>query len=80
MSHDVDAARESVAKMAGFDAHDNVLVIIAHDESLVDVVGMFPEVSANQWRSRGWKHKGMWKFSADYEPVARKKAEAKPEL
>ena len=43
IAKDVEAARESVIKMSEFDASEDVFTVIAHDQSLVDVVGTFPE-------------------------------------
>lgn len=49
---DVEDARESVEKMSEFDTYENVLTVIAHDQSLVDVVGCFPIRYVNRdWSS-----------------------------
>lgn len=64
-AHDVEAARESVAKMGEFDAREDVLTVIAHDESMVDVVGTFPQTAANGWKSKQWREKGLWRFLGD---------------
>lgn len=42
-ARDVEAARVSVGKMSEFDAHGNVFTVVAHDASLLDVVGIFPK-------------------------------------
>ena len=63
---DVVQARDSVAKMSEFDASENVFTVIAHDQSLVDVVGFFPRRSANEWKREGWREKGMWRFLKDF--------------
>ena len=70
-SHDVDVARDSVSKMSEFDAHANVLMMIAHDDSMVDVVGTFPHTLANGWKGKGWREEGLWRFLVDYEPAVR---------
>ena len=64
-AHDVKAAMESVTKLGEFDAHENILCMIAHDDTMVTVVGTFPNALANDWKSKGWREKGMWKFLAD---------------
>ena len=75
-AHDVKAAMESVAKMGEFDAHENILCMIAHDDTMVNVVGTFPNTLANDWKSKGWREKGMWKFLADVgEAVEAKESE-----
>ena len=72
-AHDTRAARESVTKMGEFDARENVLTMIAHDDTLVNVVGTFPTTLANDWKSRGWREKGMWKFLGDLGEAAERK-------
>ena len=64
-AHDMQAARDSVTKMGEFDAHENILTMIAHDDTMVNVVGTFPKTTANDWKSKGWREKGMWKFLGD---------------
>ena len=65
-AHNVGAARDSVRKMGAFDAHENILTMIAHDDTMVNVVGTFPDRLANDWKSQGWRQKGMWKFLKDF--------------
>lgn len=64
-AYDIKAARDSVTKLGEFDAHENILTMIAHDDTMVNVVGTFPNTLANDWKSKGWREKGMWKFLAD---------------
>ena len=64
-AHNIEAARESITKLGEFDAQDNVLTMIAHDDTMVNVVGTFPDTLANDWKSRGWREKGMWRFLGD---------------
>ena len=65
ISHDVPEAKRSIAKMQHFDSDDRVLVVIAHDNSLLDVVDFWPN-TANDWKEKGWKEKGRWKFLKDF--------------
>ena len=51
--------------MCEFDAQENILVMIAHDNTMLDVVDFFPH-SANDWKSKGWREKGLWKFLRDF--------------
>ena len=60
-----DLAAEQVQKMFEFDAQANVFVVIAHDKSLLDVVDFYPK-SANEWKRKGWKEQGRWRFLRDY--------------
>ena len=63
---DLAAARETLQKIEKFDADPNILVIAAHDWSLRDVIEYYPK-RANNWRSKGWKEKGKWRFLADFQ-------------
>ncbi|KAJ6584952.1 hypothetical protein B0H19DRAFT_1249867 [Mycena capillaripes] len=65
---DVPTTRASIAKMTDFDANEDVFVMIAHDETLVDLVGPFP-ASLNAWQAKGWKSRATWAF-LDEENVA----------
>ncbi|MCJ1272061.1 hypothetical protein MMC22_011968 [Lobaria immixta] len=67
MNSDVKGAQESIEKMEDFDAHENVLTIFAHDQTLLDVVGFFPKETANDWKEKGWREKGLWRFLGDFE-------------
>ena len=64
-AHDVTAARESVRKLGEFDGHSNVLTMLAHDDSMTDIVGLFPHSSANEWQELAWREKGLWRFLKD---------------
>ena len=65
-SHNGAEARESVEHMCDFDAHDNVFTMVAHDKTMLDIVDLFPKASANDWKSKGWREKGMWHFLGDF--------------
>jgi hypothetical protein len=62
---DVDSAKDTIAKMQEIDGFEEVLVIMAHDASLRDVLSYWPD-SANSWLEDGWKSKGTWRFLADF--------------
>ncbi|KAI9713120.1 MAG: hypothetical protein M1820_001105 [Bogoriella megaspora] len=64
-SHDLVEAEASIEKMQRFDADDRVFVVIAHDTTLLDVLGFWPSL-ANEWQAKGWKEKGRWKFLEDF--------------
>ncbi len=64
-AHDYQAARDSIEKIGEFDAHENILTMIAHDDTMVNVVGTFPKILANDWKSKGWREKGLWRFLGD---------------
>lgn len=61
----VEAAR-TIEKLQEADAHDKVLVVLAHDKSLLPVVDFFPKY-ANDFASKDWVKKGRWGFLKDFE-------------
>ena len=62
---DVSSAKGTIAKMQRIDRCEEVLVIMAHDASLRDVLSYWPK-PANTWQEAGWKSKGTWRFLADF--------------
>ena len=66
MHKDGNEAKETIDKMTEFDAYDNVLTVIAHDESLYDVVDFYPK-PANGWKKKQWREEGLWRFLRDFE-------------
>lgn len=63
---DPEEAKHSLDKMTEFDGHDNIFPVIAHDESLYDVVDFYPK-TANDWQAKGWKKEGQWRFLRDFD-------------
>lgn len=59
---DVPTARESVGKMQAFDDSEDVLVCIAHDPTLLEVLPTLNagEETLNEWKARGWKERCHW--------------------
>ncbi|KZT21028.1 Metallo-hydrolase/oxidoreductase [Neolentinus lepideus HHB14362 ss-1] len=57
---DAPRATESIEKLSAFDAHPDILVLLAHDSSMQDAIRYFPE-KANAWKEMGWKEK-RWAF------------------
>ena len=68
-SRDVAAAEAVIGEMIEFDASEDVFMIIAHDKSLMDVIDFFPK-EANQWKEKGWKEAGRWRFLEDFKDAA----------
>lgn len=69
ISHDFKGAVESIRKLEDFDGNDDVFTVIAHDESLLDVVEFFP-TTADGWKEKGWAEKGRWAFLGDFKEAA----------
>ncbi|KAF2973443.1 hypothetical protein GQX73_g75 [Xylaria multiplex] len=68
---DVAEAEATIHKMIDFDANEDVFVVIAHDKSLLDVIDFFPK-SANEWKVKGWKETGRWRFLEDFKEAVAK--------
>lgn len=65
ISHDPDEAERTIEKVQEADCQDNVLVVMAHDDVLLDVVDFFPKY-ANDFVEKGWQGKGRWAFLKDF--------------
>lgn len=64
-NEDGPTADWTIEGLTEFDAHEDVFMVVAHDASLLDVVGFYPE-DANAWKERLWARKGRWRFLADF--------------
>jgi len=64
----LDAAemKRSIEKLTHFDAYENVFAVVAHDQSLFDIIDIYPKI-ANQWMNNGWAKKGKWRFLGDFD-------------
>ncbi|KAF7905501.1 uncharacterized protein EAF01_006022 [Botrytis porri] len=63
--YDVDEAETKIEKVMEMDASDEVLLVMAHDETLKDVVSFFPHYT-NSFRESGRAEKGRWFFLRDF--------------
>ncbi|PQE08740.1 metallo-beta-lactamase superfamily protein [Rutstroemia sp. NJR-2017a BVV2] len=65
VANDAAEAQETIEKMIEVDASDEVLVIMAHDDTLLEIVDFFPkEVDAGKIEE--WGEKGRWLFLKDF--------------
>jgi glyoxylase-like metal-dependent hydrolase (beta-lactamase superfamily II) len=62
---DLARAEDTLGKLQVFDANDDVLVIIAHDWSLLGLVDLYP-LDINHWNERSWGELARWRFLADF--------------
>lgn len=69
---DLAESQRSTDELANFDGEDNILTMLAHDGSLLEVLEYFPK-KANDWKSKGWGPQGHWRF---LEPLMGSKKEA----
>ncbi|KAI1773937.1 beta-lactamase-like protein [Hypoxylon cercidicola] len=58
-------ATETIRKLQEVDAHENILVVPAHDQYMLGVVDFFPK-RANDFAQKGWVKKARWMFLADF--------------
>jgi hypothetical protein len=72
---DPPTARLSLNKVHSFDANEDVFVVLAHDESLMPVVGPFPTL-LDGWKAKGWKKLVTLAFLDEKNPAFRFNAKA----
>ncbi|KAJ7185520.1 hypothetical protein C8R46DRAFT_1288403 [Mycena filopes] len=68
MYEDVPTTIASIAGIGGFDASADVLVVLAHDHSLVPAIGPFP-TSLDAWKAKGFKDRVTWAFLEETNPA-----------
>ncbi|EQB52205.1 metallo-beta-lactamase superfamily protein [Colletotrichum gloeosporioides Cg-14] len=62
---DLEKASASVSRMSELDTRDDVMVCLAHDASLLDVLPVFnkdPTRDINDWKKEGWKATTYWSW------------------
>ena len=64
---DLPEAIKTVSKMQVFDASSDVLVVFAHDESLLDILPFFPGGELTGWEKTNYKSLGTWRFLKDFQ-------------
>jgi glyoxylase-like metal-dependent hydrolase (beta-lactamase superfamily II) len=69
MHEDLTKAEETVEMLKAFDGRDDVMIAIAHDATLLDVLDLFPQ-DVNGWKARGWADQARWLFLKELEGVA----------
>ncbi|KAH8894529.1 Metallo-hydrolase/oxidoreductase [Thozetella sp. PMI_491] len=67
-THDVQASRDTISRVQDVDSGENVLVILAHDNSVKDIVDFFPK-PLNGWKAKGWGVVSRWAFLKDFQKV-----------
>ena len=68
---DSEVALETISGLQAFDAQETVLMVVAHDTSLLDTLPFYPE-SVNDWCERGIGRKAHWRFLRDFEGAVEK--------
>ena len=61
MQEHPEQAGETLERLKAFDGRDDVLIVMAHDATLLPVRDFFPR-TINDWRSKGVADRGRWLF------------------
>jgi glyoxylase-like metal-dependent hydrolase (beta-lactamase superfamily II) len=72
--HDKRQADHSLDVLREFDAADNVFVIIAHDDTLLDPemgIEWFPHGTLRDWKAKGLAQRSRWAFLKDFEQAVK---------
>lgn len=70
--HDTEQATRSCELMQDLDAVDNVFVVVAHDDTLLDPgigIEWFPYGTMKNWKSKDYAGKVRWAFLKDFTPA-----------
>ncbi|MCJ1289500.1 hypothetical protein MMC34_001033 [Xylographa carneopallida] len=65
-THDLKQCVSTIRKVQEADGHEQVLIVFAHDEALLNVVDFFPK-RANDWLEKGWGTNMKWMFLKDFQ-------------
>ena len=65
VTHNIAECVSTIKKVQETDGHDQIFVIFAHDQTLMNVVEFFPK-TANNWRNEGWARDSKWAFLKDF--------------
>nr|POF04254.1 cytochrome p450 monooxygenase mpade [Quercus suber] len=78
-AHDKDVADWTIAGLGEFDAHESVLLLLAHDNAVVDPAqfDFYPQ-QLSDWRSKGVAAKVKWLFLEDLEGAVESKQQGEP--
>ncbi|KAJ2972514.1 hypothetical protein NQ176_g7113 [Zarea fungicola] len=55
-------AAETLEKIRNLDADPRIMIVIAHDTSVLDALPMFPHGTINAWKENGYKEAIMWNW------------------
>lgn len=66
LAEDLAQANWTIDGLKEFDAAEDVFVVLAHDEQLLDLVDFFP-ATVDGWRAKGYAEKARWRFLGDFE-------------
>ncbi|KAF4553627.1 Cytochrome P450-like protein 82 [Elsinoe fawcettii] len=64
-AYDVEKCNWTIDGVEEFDAHENVFVLIAHDDSVINELDLFPK-DMNDWHEKELAKKVKWSFLKDF--------------
>ncbi|KAI3329098.1 beta-lactamase-like protein [Xylariaceae sp. AK1471] len=62
---DVPTMIKTIKKLQEADAHNNILIVAAHDSAMLNVADFFPK-TANDFMEKGWVQKSRWAWLAEF--------------
>lgn len=65
MHLDAEEARRTIVKLQQADVHDHILMVAAHDESLLDILDFYPK-KANDFMQKDLVNEARWRFLRDF--------------
>lgn len=66
IANNLEEALSSVEGADELDGLPGIFTCMAHNATLMGVVGYFPEETANEWKSKGWRDMSLWGWVGDY--------------
>ena len=63
--HDLQKCNWTIDGLMEFDAHPNVLMLMAHDETVLDILDLYPK-QLNDWKEKDVATKAKWRFIDDF--------------
>ncbi|KAI9704535.1 MAG: hypothetical protein M1820_005609 [Bogoriella megaspora] len=73
INQDPKKAEWTIEGLQEFDADENVMVALAHDERMMEVVDFFPK-RMDAWKEKGWGEELRWRFLGDFEAAVKQLA------
>jgi len=64
-AHDIVKCDWTIEGLQEFDAHPNILLLVAHDQTVLDTLDFYPK-PMNDWFEKDLAKKAKWKFLGDF--------------
>ena len=69
MHDNLEDAEQTLEKLKAFDGRDDVMILMTHDATMLDVLEFFSH-DINDWKARDWAAQGRWLFLKNTDGVA----------